>query len=114
MSVNSYLTARASAAVLSNDEWKSIHTSISELKKRLDSYFDKGQLSSHFQFGSSTRGTILPRAMDEHSDIDYMCVFTDGDKKPQTYIDRLKTFAEKRYQSSEIRQKLRRAIPLSC
>jgi hypothetical protein len=104
MSVNGYLDGRASAAVLSTDEKSSINTSIATLKARLDAYFDKGQLSEHFQFGSSTRATILPRKMDEHSDIDYMVVFKDGDKKPQTYIDRLKTFAEKRYQSSEIAQ----------
>src|SRR5260370_26953707 len=28
-------------------------------------------IAQHFRFGSSTRGTILPRSMDEQSDIDY-------------------------------------------
>src|SRR5690606_40140815 len=51
-----------------------------------------------------SRGTILPRSMDEQSDIDYMVVFSDGSATPQTYLNRLKTFVEKRYGSSEIYQ----------
>jgi hypothetical protein len=42
--------------------------------------------------------------MDEHSDIDYMVVFSDGSATPQTYLNRLKSFVEKRYGSSEIYQ----------
>lgn len=42
--------------------------------------------------------------MDEQSDIDYMVVFSDGSATPQTYLNRLKTFVEKRYSSSEIYQ----------
>jgi len=103
MSVNSYLTGRASAAVLSDTEKSSIRTSISTLQTRLDDYFGSA-VSNHFQFGSSTRGTILPRALDEHSDIDYMVVFAQGGSKPQTYMDRLKRFAENKYSTSDISQ----------
>lgn len=103
MSVLSYLQTRASQAVLSPGELTSINTSISTLATRLSSYFG-ATLSEHFRFGSSTRGTILPRAMDEHSDIDYMVVFADGGYTPQTYIDRLKRFAEYYYSSSDIKQ----------
>src|SRR5260370_9100413 len=49
-------------------------------------------IAQHFRFGSSTRGTILPRSMDEQSDIDYMVVFSDGSATPQTYLNRLKSF----------------------
>ena len=42
--------------------------------------------------------------MDENSDIDYMIVFKDKLLKPQTYLNKLKTFAEKYYQKSEIHQ----------
>ena len=42
--------------------------------------------------------------MDEQSDIDYMVVFSDNNATPQTYLNRLKTFVEKRYSSSEIYQ----------
>ena len=103
MSVITYLQSRASAAVLSGDEEKSINTSISTIKTRLTSHFGAG-LSEQFRFGSSTRGTILPRSMDEHSDIDYMVVFSDNSHVPQTYLDRLKKFAETYYASSDIKQ----------
>ena len=103
MSVISYLDGRASSAVLSSNEESSINTSIATIKARLTSHFGGG-LSEHLRFGSSTRGTILPRAMDEHSDIDYMTVFTEEGFTPQTYLDRLKRFAEAYYASSDIKQ----------
>ena len=103
MSVLSYLQQRASDAVLSGDEKTSITTSITTLKTRLGYHFPTG-LKEHFRFGSSTRDTILPRSMDEKSDIDYMIVFNDTGYTPQTYLDRLRRFVEARYASSEIRQ----------
>lgn len=103
MSVLSYLQKRASDGVLSASENASISTSIATLQTRLDSWFGD-DVSEHFQFGSSTRGTILPRKMDALSDIDYMVVFADGGFTPQTYLDRLKRFAETYYSSSQIRQ----------
>ncbi|AZG76316.1 SMODS domain-containing nucleotidyltransferase [Methylocystis rosea] len=103
MSVLSYLEKRASDAVLSSDEKSSISTSITTLKTRLNVHFSS-KVSEHFQFGSSTRGTILPRAMDAHSDIDYMIVFSERGYAPQTYLDRLKRFVETYYSRSEIYQ----------
>jgi len=103
MTVQSYLDQRSSEAILSDKEKTSIFLSIETLKLRLNSYFSDA-LKEHFQFGSSTRGTILPRSMDSHSDIDYMIVFDDESSKPQTYIDRLKRFAEAYYSTSEIHQ----------
>lgn len=103
MSVLSYLTNRASGAVLSGAEKESINTSVSTLKSRMSAYFD-GELSDQFRFGSSTRGTILPRSMDEQSDIDYMVVFKDSQSVPQTYLDRLKRFTENYYGRSQIYQ----------
>jgi len=103
MSVISYLDARASGAVLPADEQSSINTSIATIKSRLNSYFGTA-LSEHLRFGSSTRGTILPRRMDQHSDIDYMVVFAQGGATPQTYLDRLRRFAERHYSTSDIKQ----------
>lgn len=105
MTVNTHLTNLASSLVLSSDETSSIQTSISTLSSRLNNYFG-GNIVQHFQFGSSTRGTILPRKADPKSDIDYMIVFntSDGIFKPQTYLDRLRKFAESRYSTSEIAQ----------
>ncbi|MHC5234374.1 SMODS domain-containing nucleotidyltransferase [Brucella sp. LJL56] len=106
MSVNSYLVGRASSAVLSEDERKSINTSIATLGTRLDSWFqvDGDKLQSHFRFGSQTRGTILPRRDDQNSDVDYMVVFGKGGRKPQSYLDRLKKFVEGKYSTSEVYQ----------
>lgn len=103
MSVLSHLNTRASDAVLSGTEKDSISTSISTLKTRINNYFGT-DVTNHFQFGSSTRGTILPRAMDEHSDIDYMVIFKDDGSKPQTFLNRLKKFVEYYYSKSEIYQ----------
>lgn len=104
MSVLSFLTDTARNAVLSSNEQSSINTSITTLQSRMALHFDSGAIKQHFRFGSSTRGTILPRSMDERSDIDYMVVFNDNSATPQTYLNRLKTFVEKRYGSSEIYQ----------
>ena len=103
MSVLSHLTSRASKAVLSDVEKASITKSSATIRSRLDSYFGK-TISMHFAFGSSTRGTILPRDMDAHSDIDYMVVFAERGYTPQTYLDRLRRFVEKYYSTSEIAQ----------
>jgi len=103
VSVITYLESRAAAAVLSATEESSITKSISTLQTRLNSHFGSG-LSEHFRFCSSVRGTILPRAMDASSDIDYLLVFSDSGYKPQTYLDRLKRFAQTYYASSDIKQ----------
>lgn len=104
MSVLSLLTNTASLAVLSTTEQSSITTSISTLQTRLSQHFSSGLIKQHFCFGSSTQGTILPRSMDERSDIDYMIVFSENNATPQTYLNRLKAFVEKYYKSSDIRQ----------
>ena len=103
MSVLSYLQKRASDGVLSSDEKTSVNTSISTLKSRLGYHFTTG-LKEHFRFGSSTRDTILPRSMDEHSDIDYMIVFSEGGYAPQTYLDRLRRFVDIYYSTSDVKQ----------
>lgn len=103
MTVYTYLTSRAASAVLSDAEKSSIATSITTLKTRLNSYFGE-DLSTHFTFGSQTRGTILPRDMDPESDVDYMVVFSDDGYTPQTYLNKLRSFSDYYYYSSEIYQ----------
>lgn len=105
MSVNSYLASLATALVLGDAEKASIDTSISTIRSRITSHFGVS-IVEQFQFGSSTRGTILPRKADKHSDIDYMVVFNtySGKYKPQTYLDQLRKFAERYYSTSEIHQ----------
>lgn len=104
MSVLSFLTDLASSAVLSGIEQQSINTSVSTLQSRFGLHFEAGAIKQHFRSGSSTRGTILPRSMDEQSDIDYMIVFSDTSATPQTYLNRLRSFVERRYGTSAIYQ----------
>lgn len=103
MTVNSYLTNLASNAIIRDAEKQGIQRSISTLESRLRTEFF-GQLSEQFIFGSYSRGTILPRYMDERSDVDYMVVFREGGLRPQTYLSRLRRFAERNYSRSEIFQ----------
>ncbi|MCZ4246967.1 nucleotidyltransferase [Bacillus sp. GZB] len=103
MSVNTYLTTLSSNLVLTSTENENIKKSINALSKNLNYYFDSNDLHEHFQFGSSTRGTILPRSADSGSDVDYMVVFKNPDGyKPQTLLKYLKAFMEKYYSRSEI------------
>lgn len=106
MSVLSLLTSLASEAVLSKTEQSSIATSIATLETRLAQHFGLNVIGPNFRFGSSTRGTILPRTIDAESDIDYMIVFKEGAllRMPQTYLSRLREFAEKYYSRSIVRQ----------
>jgi len=103
MAVLSYLQVLSSQAILSKREMLSIQRSIDALHRRLTA--DVGSVvQEQLRFGSSTRGTILPRSMDEHSDIDYMVVFKSDGATPQTYLDRLKRFALANYPSAYIKQ----------
>lgn len=105
MSVLSHLNKVSSALVLTDTEKSGITTSLSTLGSRLDSYFSDS-IITHFKFGSYNRTTNLPRKVDRYSDVDYMVIFStsDGKKKPQTYLDRLRNFANAKYATSEISQ----------
>lgn len=103
MTVSSYLDYIASCARLSKDEHDSIRNSISVISQRLVKTF-QDEISDLVIFGSYRRDTILPRKMDEESDVDYMVVFKDGSLRPQSYLDKLKRFVEASYTRSEIKQ----------
>lgn len=103
MSVLSYLEQRASGAILSTNEDLSIARSIDTLRSRISAYFGTNVVEQ-YRFGSSTRGTILPRRDDPGSDIDYMVVFGEGGVRPQAFLDRLRRFAGSNYGRSEIYQ----------
>lgn len=103
MTINGYLTGLANHAILRDQEKVSVQRSITALQSRLTHHFGN-QISQHFVFGSYSRGTILPRSMDPQSDIDYMVVFADTGLQPQSYLDRLRRFAEIQYARSEVAQ----------
>ena len=104
MSVNTYLQGLGSSLVLSSSEKMSISTSVDTIKSRLTYYFDSSVTEKKL-YGSYVRETILPRKADEKSDIDLMVVFSNEyDYKPQTFLNKLKDFAEYYYSRSEIHQ----------
>lgn len=103
MTVLSHLRKVATNGVLNGDEKVSINTSILTLERRLTNCFGQ-DVTDKFRFGSSTRGTILPRSMDSNSDIDYMVVFRDDQYQPTTYLNKLKRFVSTYYSTSEIYQ----------
>lgn len=102
--LNTHLVAVARSLILSDVEESRIATSISTLQTRLNSWFDN-EVTKHFRFGSSVRETILPRKVDEGSDIDYMVVFNNQYQfRPATLLDKLRTFVNHYYSRSEIHQ----------
>lgn len=102
--LNTHLVAVARRLILSDVEESRIATSISTLQTRLNSWFDN-EVTKHFRFGSSVRETILPRKVDEGSDIDYMVVFNNQYQfKPATLLDKLRNFVNHYYSRSEIHQ----------
>lgn len=102
MSVLTYIENTASKLILSDIEKTSIDVSIDSLRKRLSDFFGS-EIQEHLRFGSSTRGTILPRKADKNSDIDYMIIFSNvNGYKPNAFLDRLRKFAEAKYPTSEI------------
>lgn len=103
MTVNSYLANLANTAIIRDQEQESIRRSIATLRSRVNQYFG-GDITQQLIFGSYSRGTILPRSMDENSDVDYMVVFADSSNRPQTYLNRLRRFVEQYYSRSEISQ----------
>lgn len=101
MSVATHLESTASALIVRKEEDDSISRSITTLSGRLSAHFGDA-VKERIQFGSSTRGTMLPRKADESSDVDYMVVFDNsGGLKPESMLARLRTFVEQRYASSE-------------
>lgn len=103
MTVNSYLTNLAGQAIIRDTEKSGIQRSITTLRARLNKHFG-ADIKRQLIFGSYSRNTILPRSMDERSDVDYMVVFEDSSLQPQTYLNRLRSFAQRYYGSSEIAQ----------
>jgi predicted nucleotidyltransferase len=100
VSINSYLKELSYRYYLKNDskEIEKINSSLEGLLANLDN--ELGDLiKNSFVFGSYERDTILPRSIDNNSDIDLMVVFkvTEYERTPETYRTWLKNFADKYY-----------------
>lgn len=104
MSVNSYLESLSRDIRVVDNEENGIEVSISTIKSRLQSYFGS-QVEEKKVFGSYDRDTILTRKSDDESDVDLMVVFSNPyNYKPQTFLNKLKEFANYYYSTSEIYQ----------
>lgn len=85
-------------------EEKSIKTSLDTLKIHLNNWPKANEILEHHEFGSFVRGTKLPKSIDADTDIDYMVVFDSSRFKPQTYIEKIREFANKYYKYSPVHQ----------
>lgn len=85
-------------------EDQSIRTSLSFLKMHLNNWSKANEIQEHHEFGSFVRGTKLPKCIDSDTDIDYMVVFDSTRFKPQTYIDKIRDFANTYYRTSTVHQ----------
>lgn len=104
MSVNNYLKGLGSSLVLDSTEKANISTSVDTIDSRLSYYFGSSVEEIKI-YGSYARGTILPRKADEKSDVDIMILFDNPyGYKPQSFLNKLKEFAEYYYSHSEIHQ----------
>ena len=108
--VNGYLNNMCTSLYVNGDEREKIKKSIETISDRMDLYFGNPNRCEHKViekriFGSFDRDTIISRAYDENSDIDYLIVFDDSENfKPQTCLNWLRGFAEFWYSSSIVKQ----------
>lgn len=100
--VNEFLESISKELVF--DDFEKVYRSISSLKDKLNSHFDN-RIVDTIIFGSFMKSTNLPISIDLKSDVDLMVVFNnDENVNPQTYLDRLRKFANKYYRDSIVSQ----------
>lgn len=103
MSILSYLESLAGDALHLPGEKKKVREATEKLASRIRSHFGD-QVVEQFKFGSSVRGTNLPKEYAEEMDIDYLVVFGDRSVTPKTLVRRLVDFAEKAYPRNDVYQ----------
>ncbi|MCC7303488.1 MAG: hypothetical protein IT233_12685 [Bacteroidia bacterium] len=99
--IAAYLKELADKIRLAPEEHDKIETSIKALKDKLIlAFFDDG-LTKVKRFGSYDRETLLTRKVDSESDVDLLITFDERKWEPQTYLSKLKKFAEDNYPRSD-------------
>lgn len=99
-----HLRGLGSKLVIKEEEKAKITTSIETIKERVKKWFGN-EITGIEIFGSYSRDTILPRKVDEGSDIDVMIIFKNEENyQPQTLLNKLRNFVENKYSTSEIYQ----------
>lgn len=102
--VTAYLRSTADALMMTDAQAEGVERSLAALQRGLTEYFPN-LVKEQISFGSYTRGTNLPLRVDPYSDVDKMVVFArNRGERPQTFLDRLKRFAEDRYPRSLVSQ----------
>jgi predicted nucleotidyltransferase len=96
-----YLREIAAKLKLGEAEKEKIEISLGNIKEKLNAYFADDGLKEIKPFGSYDRGTLLTRKVDSESDIDILVVFDEKRWESQTYLNKLKRFADENYQRSE-------------
>lgn len=102
--LSEYLKALIPKLKLKDGENTQISSSLAVITAKLKVFFAEDNLKEIFVFGSFERETLLTRKVDEESDIDILIVFDEKKWEPQTYLNKLKQFANENYQRSEIYQ----------
>lgn len=116
MSINSNLEELAKEAIIRENEREGINRSVKTIIERLEEYFHiiGITIDNPLIFGSYKRKTIIPRKLDENSDIDILVIFGGRYKnfihygnpqfKPCRYLEHLKSFARQYYPQSNTYQ----------
>ncbi len=89
-----YLQHLAECIALTTSEKTTIDSQSEVLKKKIIDVFQKDSLKEVLVFGSYDRETLLSRKVYEDSDIDLLVVFEDKKLEAQSYLNKLKSFAE--------------------
>lgn len=96
-----YLNEISFQLALPSFEKERIETSIKAIREKLIvTFFDFG-LKQVATFGSFDRNTFLSRKVDEGSDVDILLVFDKKRWEAQTYLNKLKQFANDNYPRSD-------------
>lgn len=99
-----HLINLGSSLIIREEEKEKISISIETIKERVKQWFGD-EIIAIETFGSYSRNTILPRRVDKDSDIDIMIVFkNEKNYQPQTLLNKLREFVERKYSTSEIYQ----------
>lgn len=96
-----HLMQLASKLALQPGEVTRIASSVGKIKGKLEKWFENDGLKEVRAFGSYDRDTLISRLVDTNSDIDIMIVFDEKKWESQTYLNKLKSFAEEHYSKAE-------------
>jgi predicted nucleotidyltransferase len=99
-----YLIELAQKLKLTTSEAEGIQTSVTAIINKLKDHFKDDGLKEVFAFGSYDRNTLITRKADTESDVDILIVFDEKRWEAQTYLNKLKDFAQTNYPRSEAYQ----------